>query len=209
MRARTPRSGSRDALLRPGPLRTLRATFTAQGSSKPVRFGRFVVIRSVSRRPSVRSPPKRRPTCPGVLTPHRRLHSAHLTLSAPLRVRAPARIRGTSRILPWFSSCVCRGWAPVVKRRTIDSPRGAGIGSSTAYGAARSREGHGQMHLDCFECVAQGSRRTISPISAIGSWPMHAAATNGHIPIRPSATTPRRPNGSPGHPTGCPSLASW
>jgi hypothetical protein len=45
---RTPpgqRSGSRDALLRPGPLRTVRATLTAHGSSKPVRVGRFVVIR--------------------------------------------------------------------------------------------------------------------------------------------------------------------
>jgi hypothetical protein len=40
------------------------------------------------RRPSVRSPPKRRPTCPRVLTPHRPLHRAHLTLSAPFRVRA-------------------------------------------------------------------------------------------------------------------------
>jgi hypothetical protein len=70
----------------PRPLRTVLATFTAHGSSKRVRVGRFVVIRPVSRRPSVRSPPKRRPTCPRVLTLRRPRHLAHLTLSAPSRV---------------------------------------------------------------------------------------------------------------------------
>jgi hypothetical protein len=82
----THRSGSRGALLRPGPLRTVLANLTAHGSSKPVRVGRLVVIRPALQRPSVRSPPKRRPTCPRVLTPHRLRHLAHLTLSAPFRV---------------------------------------------------------------------------------------------------------------------------
>jgi len=44
------------------------------------------VIRPVLRRPSVRSPPKRRPTCPRVLTLHQPRHLAHLTLSAPFQV---------------------------------------------------------------------------------------------------------------------------
>jgi hypothetical protein len=70
----------------PRPPSTVLATFTAHGSSKPVRVGRFVVIRPVSRRPSVRSPPKRRPTCPRVLTLHQPRQLAHLTLSAPFRV---------------------------------------------------------------------------------------------------------------------------
>jgi hypothetical protein len=64
----------------------VRARHRAHGSSKPVRVGRFIVIRPALRRPSVRSPPKRRPTCPQVLTPHRPRHLAHLTLSAPFRV---------------------------------------------------------------------------------------------------------------------------
>jgi hypothetical protein len=46
---RSCRSGSRGALLRPGPLRTVRATFTA-----PVRVGRFVVIRRCDGPRSVR-----------------------------------------------------------------------------------------------------------------------------------------------------------
>ena len=80
------RSGSRGALPRPGPLRTVRAALTAHGSSKPVRVGRFVVIR---------------PFCDGPRSVHRRSGVqlvlgfshlsqphllAHLLLSAPFRV---------------------------------------------------------------------------------------------------------------------------
>ena len=86
----------------------------AHGSSKPVWVGRLVVIRPVLRRPSVRSPPKRRPTCPRVLTRHQPRHLAHLTLSAPFRVGHQARIRPVGRrprrwrpTLAW-SSVSCR-----------------------------------------------------------------------------------------------------
>jgi len=57
-------------LLCPGPLRSVRAAFTAHGSSKPVRVGRFVVIR---------------PRCDGPRSVHRRsgvqlvLGFSHLT----------------------------------------------------------------------------------------------------------------------------------
>jgi hypothetical protein len=77
----------------PAPSEPCMPVTRAHGSSKPVRVRRLAVIRPAVRRPSVRSPPKRRPTCPRVLTPHRRLHLAHLTLSASFRVQAPARIR--------------------------------------------------------------------------------------------------------------------
>jgi hypothetical protein len=91
------RSGSRGALLRPGPLRTVLAThhrtrLKQAGQGRSVRRDP-----STLRRPSVRSPPKRRPTCPRVLTPHRPRHLAHLTLSAPFRVGHQARIRPVIR----------------------------------------------------------------------------------------------------------------
>jgi len=70
---------------------------TAHGSSKPVRVGRLVVIRPALQRPSVRSPPKRRPTCPRVPTRHQPCHLAHLTLWAPFRVGHDARIRPVGR----------------------------------------------------------------------------------------------------------------
>jgi len=50
------RSGSRGALLRPGPLRTVRARHRAHGSSKPVRVGRVW----------------RHPSCDGPRSVHRR-----------------------------------------------------------------------------------------------------------------------------------------
>jgi hypothetical protein len=91
----------------PRPPSTVLATFTAHGSSKPVRVGRFVVIRPVSRRPSVRSPPKRRPTCPRVLTLHQPRQLAHLTLSAPFRVEHQPYPASSPRPRRWRPTPAC------------------------------------------------------------------------------------------------------
>ena len=95
---------------RRGPLRTTACGFRRTGLKQalPARSARSSSV--PQGRPLVRSPPRRRLTCPRVLTLTDVDFGAHLTTSAPFRVRARARIRpvirdgggGTSHGCPGF-----------------------------------------------------------------------------------------------------------
>ena len=80
-------------MLRRGSLRTTACGFHRTGlkQAHPARSARSSSI--PSRRPLVRSPPRRRLTCPRVLTLTDVVVRVHLTTSAPFRVRVYARIR--------------------------------------------------------------------------------------------------------------------
>ena len=80
-----------------GPLRTAACGFHCTGLKQalPARPSRSSSIHKG--RPLVGSPPKRRLTCPRVLTLPGVVLGAHLTTSAPFRVRACARIRPVVR----------------------------------------------------------------------------------------------------------------
>jgi hypothetical protein len=97
-------------LPRRGPLRTTACGFRRTGlkQAPPARSARSSSV--PQGRPLVRSPPRRRLTCPRVLTLTDVDFGVHLTTSAPFRVRARARIRpvirdgggGTSHGCPGF-----------------------------------------------------------------------------------------------------------
>ena len=149
------RSGSPGALLRRGPLRTTAGGFHRTGLKQalPARSAQSSSI--PQGRPLVRSPPRRRLTCPRVLTLPDVVVRVHLTTSAPFRVRAYARIRpvtqdtgGGPAIASWFpvafrppafaswSSCARQGTGPSLRsayRSLLPGPDPDGVATFRAH----------------------------------------------------------------------------
>ena len=149
------RSGSPGALLRRGPLRTTACGFHRTGlkQAHPARSARSSSI--PSRRPLVRSPPRRRLTCPRVLTLTDVVVRVHLTTSAPFRVRVcpypasypgrPAKARLSRPGFPVafrppafasWSSCARQGTGPSLRsayRSLLPGPDPDGVATFRAH----------------------------------------------------------------------------
>jgi hypothetical protein len=166
-------------LPRRGPLRTTACGFHRTGlkQAPPARSARSSSV--PQGRPLVRSPPRRRLTCPRVLTLTDVDFGVHLTTSAPFRVRACARIRPVIRDGGGGTSHGCPGFP-------------------LPFGHRHSLPGHplpaGELGLPCGRLTGpccQGRTPTGLPRSARMSCGREGALST------PGTAVPARPAGHP------------